>query len=204
MRRNLRALDKGEGVRGDTGTLDDRFAVDQLRRLRAPSTVVALVSTKGGTAGTDVSPRRCPWWQRDPSQGRSWWKDAVIYQILPWSFLDTSGTGVGDLQGIIRRLDYVASLGVDAIWLTPFYESPMKDLGYDITNMLKIDPLFGVMEDFEILLSIAHDMGLKVLIDQVWNHTSKLHPWFVESGSRRSNQKADWYVWHDPNDDLIR
>ncbi|MCT0202970.1 alpha-amylase family glycosyl hydrolase [Synechococcus sp. CS-603] len=159
------------------------------------------MSTKGDSPGTNVSPRRCPWWRCDPSPGRPWWKDAVIYQILPWSFLDTSGTGIGDLQGIIRRFDYVASLGVDAIWLTPFYESPMKDLGYDITDMLDIDPLFGVMKDFETLLSIAHDMGLKVLIDQVWNHTSQLHPWFVESASSRNNPKADWYVWHDPRDD---
>lgn len=125
----------------------------------------------------------------------------MIYQIVPWSFFDTSGNGVGDLQGIISRLDYVASLGVDAIWLTPFYESPMEDLGYDITDMIDIDPLFGVMKDFETLLAIAHDMGIKVLIDQVWNHTSQLHPWFVESASSRTNSKSDWYVWHDGRED---
>ena len=143
----------------------------------------------------------CPWWRQDPSPDCPWWQHAVIYQIVPWSFFDTSGNGVGDLQGISRRLDYVASLGVDAIWLTPFYESPMEDLGYDITDMIDIDPLLGVMKDFETLLAVAHDMGIKVLIDQVWNHTSQLHPWFVESASSRTNSKYDWYVWHDGRED---
>lgn len=136
-----------------------------------------------------------PWWRRDVISGVPWWRHAVIYQIVPWSFLDTTACGIGDLQGIIRKLDYVAALGVDAIWLTPFYASPMDDLGYDITNMQAIDPLFGRMEDFQTLLHVAHDMGLKVVIDQVWNHTSQYHPWFLESCSSRSNPKADWYVW---------
>ncbi|MEL6385699.1 MAG: alpha-amylase family glycosyl hydrolase, partial [Cyanobacteria bacterium J06626_18] len=130
-----------------------------------------------------------------------WWRHAVIYQILPWSFLDTTQTGIGDLQGIIQKLDYVQSLGVDAIWLTPIYESPMEDMGYDITDMLDIDPLFGEMGDFEKLVDIAHGYGLKVLIDQVWNHTSDQHPWFVESRKSRDNPKADWYVWADPKAD---
>lgn len=137
----------------------------------------------------------------DDKTQTDWWQHAVIYQILPWSFLDTTKTGIGDLQGIIQKLDYVQSLGVDAIWLTPIYESPMEDMGYDITDMLDIDPLFGEMRDFEKLVDIAHGYGLKVLIDQVWNHTSDQHPWFVESRKSRDNAKADWYVWADPKED---
>ncbi len=149
------------------------------------------------------------WWRKSalsrqiPDDGLqvNWWQHAVIYQIFPWSFLDTTGTGAGDLQGIIKKLDYIKALGVDAIWLTPIYESPMEDMGYDITDMLDIDPLFGQMRDFETLLDIAHGYGLKVLIDQVWNHTSEMHPWFVESRKSRDNQKADWYIWADPKGD---
>lgn len=130
-----------------------------------------------------------------------WWQNAVIYQIAPWSYLDTSGNGKGDLNGILKKLNYIASLGVDAIWLTPIYESPMDDLGYDITDMRKVDPMFGTMQDFKRLLNVAHCLRLKVVIDQVWNHTSDQHPWFVESRSSRDNPKADWYVWADPQPD---
>ena len=110
-----------------------------------------------------------------------WWRSAVIYQIYPRSFQDSNGDGVGDLRGIIDRLDYVASLGVDAIWISPFYRSPMKDFGYDVSDYCDVDPLFGRLDDFLGLLHQAHDLGLRVIIDQVWSHTSDQHPWFVDS-----------------------
>ncbi|MGB7442428.1 MAG: alpha-glucosidase family protein, partial [Coleofasciculaceae cyanobacterium] len=130
-----------------------------------------------------------------------WWQHAVIYQISPQSFKDSDGNGSGDLDGIIEKLDYIVSLGVDAIWLCPIYESPMDDFGYDITDMRDIDPLFGDLEDFQQLIDVSHTMGLKVLIDQVWSHTSDKHPWFLESRQSQSNSKADWYVWADPKPD---
>lgn len=126
---------------------------------------------------------------------RDWWRSAVIYQIYPRSFADSNGDGIGDLTGIFRKLDYVTSLGVDAIWLSPFFKSPMRDFGYDISDYRSVDPIFGDLEDFKALLDAAHDRHLKVLIDQVWNHTSNEHLWFVESQSSRDNPKADWYVW---------
>ena len=131
----------------------------------------------------------------------SWWRGAVIYQIYPRSFLDTNGDGVGDLPGIINRLDYVASLGVDAIWISPFFKSPMADFGYDIADYREVDPLFGNMADFERLLARAHGLGLKVMIDQVLSHTSAAHDWFHESRENRTNAKADWYVWADARED---
>ncbi|HEX7916954.1 alpha-glucosidase family protein [Rudaea sp.] len=131
----------------------------------------------------------------------AWWRGAVIYQIYPRSFLDTDGNGVGDLPGIIEKLDYVASLGVDAIWISPFFLSPMADFGYDIADYREVDPLFGTMADFDRLLAKAHALGLKVMIDQVLSHTSNAHAWFRESREDRSNAKADWYVWADARDD---
>ncbi|WP_036484006.1 alpha-amylase family glycosyl hydrolase [Myxosarcina sp. GI1] len=130
-----------------------------------------------------------------------WWQNAIIYQICPWSFFDTTGKGIGDLKGIIAKLDYVATLSVDAIWLSPIFTSPMKDLGYDITDMRGVDPLFGSMADFDLLLDLCHARGLKLILDQVWNHTSDRHPWFLESRSSRDNAKANWYVWEDPKED---
>lgn len=127
-----------------------------------------------------------------------WWQGATIYQIYPRSFLDTSGNGVGDLAGISKRLDYVAELGVDAIWISPFVQSPMQDFGYDVSNYRAVDPLFGGLEDFQTLLDRAHERGLRVLMDQVLSHTSNQHPWFLESREGRDNPKADWYVWADP------
>ncbi len=127
----------------------------------------------------------------------SWWRGAVIYQIYPRSFADSNGDGVGDLPGIIDRLDYVAALGVDAIWLSPFFKSPMKDFGYDISDYRDVDPIFGNLADFDRLLSRAHALGLKVIIDQVYSHTSDQHAWFQESRQDRTNPKADWYVWAD-------
>ncbi|WP_239986034.1 alpha-amylase family glycosyl hydrolase, partial [Paracoccus sp. SY] len=124
-----------------------------------------------------------------------WWRDAVIYQIYPRSFQDSDGDGIGDLPGITRRLDHVASLGVDAIWLSPIFTSPMKDMGYDVSDYCDIDPLFGTLADFDALVARAHDLGLKVIIDQVISHSSDRHPWFAESRTSRDNDKADWYVW---------
>ncbi|QSX28514.1 alpha glucosidase [Shewanella cyperi] len=131
----------------------------------------------------------------------AWWRGGVIYQIYPRSMLDTNGDGVGDLKGIIAKLDYIASLNVDAIWISPFFKSPMKDFGYDISDYLAIDPLFGTMEDFDELIAKAHSLGLKVIIDQVLSHTSDAHAWFEESRQSRNNPKADWYVWADPRED---
>ncbi len=132
---------------------------------------------------------------------RHWWRGAVIYQIYPRSFLDTNGDGVGDLPGIVRKLDYIARLGVDAIWISPFFKSPMNDFGYDIADYRDVDPLFGTLEDFDRLLAKAHSLGIKVMIDQVLSHCSAEHPWFKESRESRDNAKADWYVWADPKDD---
>jgi alpha-glucosidase len=131
----------------------------------------------------------------------AWWRGAVIYQIYPRSFFDSDGDGIGDLPGVTSRLEHVARLGVDAIWLCPFFVSPQRDFGYDVADYTSVDPLFGGMADFDALLDRAHALGLKVLIDQVWSHTSNLHPWFLESRSSRTAVKADWYVWADPQPD---
>ena len=126
-----------------------------------------------------------------------WWKGAAIYQIYPRSFADSNGEGVGDLSGISERLDYVASLGVDAVWLSPFFVSPMRDFGYDVADYCEVDPVFGTLGDFDQLVKRAHGLGLKVLIDQVYSHSSSQHPWFIESRLRKDGPKADWYVWAD-------
>ncbi len=130
-----------------------------------------------------------------------WWRGAVIYQIYPRSFFDSNNDGVGDLPGVQAKLEYVVSLGVDAIWLCPFFTSPQKDFGYDVADLTAVDPLFGTLADFDALLDRAHALGLKVLIDQVWSHTSERHPWFLESRVSRDNLLADWYVWADPAPD---
>ena len=126
-----------------------------------------------------------------------WWKDGVIYQIYPRSFRDSNGDGVGDIPGIIQMLDYLEWLGVDAMWLSPINTSPMYDFGYDISDYRGIDPLFGTLEDFDRLIAEAHRRGIRVILDMVVNHTSHLHPWFIESRSSRDNPKRDWYIWHD-------
>jgi len=137
--------------------------------------------------------------KEDPST--QWWKGAVIYHIYPRSFLDTNGDGIGDLRGVIEKLDYIASLGVDAIWLSPFFKSPQADFGYDISDYLDIDPEFGTLDDFDEMIAKAHDKGLKIIVDQVYAHTSDQHAWFEESRQSRDNPKSDWYVWHDPKID---
>ncbi len=130
-----------------------------------------------------------------------WWRGGVIYQIYPRSFQDSNGDGIGDLKGITQRLDYIASLGVDAIWISPFFKSPMKDFGYDVSDYRDVDPMFGSLEDFQELLDQAHAKGLKVMIDLVLSHTSDQHPWFTESRASTDNPKSDWYVWADPKPD---
>jgi alpha-glucosidase len=130
-----------------------------------------------------------------------WWQTGVIYQIYPRSFQDTNGDGIGDLKGIEQRLDYLASLSIDAIWISPIYPSPMADFGYDVADYCGVDSRFGALADFDDLLAQAHARGLKVLLDFVPNHTSDQHPWFVESRSLRDSPKRDWYIWRDPAPD---
>lgn len=130
-----------------------------------------------------------------------WWKGAVIYQIYPRSFADTDSNGIGDLPGITAHLDYVASLAVDAIWLSPFFTSPMRDFGYDVADYCGVDPVFGTLDDFDALVERAHDLNLKVIIDQVYSHSSDQHAWFQESRLSQDNDKSDWYVWADAKAD---
>ena len=130
-----------------------------------------------------------------------WWRGAVIYQIYPRSFMDTDADGVGDLPGIVEKLDYIASLGVDAIWISPFFKSPMADFGYDIADYRDVDPLFGTLADFDRLLAKAHSLGIRVMIDQVLSHCSFEHEWFKQSRESRDNPKADWFVWADSKAD---
>ncbi len=132
---------------------------------------------------------------------KDWWRGAIIYQIYPRSYQDSSGDGIGDLPGIVKRLPYIASLGVDAIWISPFFKSPMKDFGYDVSDYCDVDPMFGTLADFDELVTTAHGLGLKVMIDQVLSHTADNHEWFVESRASRDNAKSDWYVWSDPKPD---
>jgi alpha-glucosidase len=128
----------------------------------------------------------------------AWWQRGIVYQVYPRSFQDSDGDGVGDLPGITSRLDYLRWLGVDAVWISPFYPSPMDDFGYDVTDYCAVDPLFGTLEDFDRLLAEAHARGLRVILDYIPNHTSHLHPWFRESISSRDNPKRNWYIWKDP------
>lgn len=132
---------------------------------------------------------------------QEWWHGAVIYEVYLPSFSDANGDGWGDLQGLLRRLDHIASLGVDAIWLTPFYPSPMEDVGYDIAAFCDVDPRFGNLGDFAAVVDRAHALGLRVIIDQVWAHTAAAHPWFQDSASGQASEKADWYVWADARPD---
>ena len=139
--------------------------------------------------------------QQDLGSVADWWRGAVIYQIYPRSFQDSNGDGIGDLAGITARLAHIADLGADAIWISPFFTSPMKDFGYDVSNYCDVDPLFGNLADFDALTARAHDLGLRVMIDLVLSHTADVHPWFTESRANRSNPRADWYVWAEPKPD---
>jgi len=141
---------------------------------------------------------------REPSAsvaGKGWWRGAVIYQIYLRSFIDSDGDGTGDLPGVIARLDYLAGLGVDAVWISPFFRSPMNDFGYDVSDYRQVDPIFGTLDDFDQLVDQAHRLGIRVIIDQVLSHTSDQHPWFQASRQDRTNDKSDWYVWADPKPD---
>ena len=135
-----------------------------------------------------------------------WWQSGVVYQIYPRSFRDTTGNGVGDLGGIIEKLDYLNdgtpdSLGIDAIWISPFYPSPMKDFGYDVADYCNIEPMFGDLNVFDKLVTEAHKRDIKIIIDWVPNHSSDQHPWFIESRESRDSPKRDWYIWRDPKPD---
>jgi alpha-glucosidase len=134
-------------------------------------------------------------------QQSPWWRGAVIYQVYPRSLMDSNNDGIGDIPGIISKLDYIASLGVDAIWISPFFKSPMKDFGYDIADYRAIDPIFGTLADFDELIAQAHKRNIKIIIDQVLSHTSDQHAWFEESRESKDNAKADWYVWADAQPD---
>ena len=137
----------------------------------------------------------------ETAAAHAWWQDTIVYQVYPMSFQDTDGNGYGDLRGIDAHLDYLASLGVGAIWLTPVYVSPMVDNGYDVADYTGIDPLYGTMEDMELLIADAADRGIRIVMDLVVNHTSDQHPWFTESASSRDNPKSDWYIWRDAKPD---
>ncbi|MET0678268.1 MAG: alpha-amylase family glycosyl hydrolase, partial [Bradyrhizobium sp.] len=132
---------------------------------------------------------------------RPWWESAVIYQVYPRSFQDTNGDGIGDLAGIAERLPYLVDLGIDAIWISPIFRSPMQDFGYDIADYIAIDPIFGAMADFDHLIAEAHARGIKLILDFVPNHSSDQHAWFAESRASRDNPKRDWYIWRDPAPD---
>src|SRR5215211_2710851 len=135
------------------------------------------------------------------SRGTPWWKHAVFYEIYPRSFQDSDGDGDGDLNGITSRLEYLARLGVDAVWITPFYPSPQVDFGYDVSDYEAVDPQFGTLADFDRLVREAHKRRIRVIIDFVLNHTSDQHQFFREARSSRTNAKRDWYIWHDAKPD---
>jgi len=137
----------------------------------------------------------------DNSKALAWWHGATIYQIYPRSFFDSSGNGIGDLNGIRQKLPYIRDLGVDAIWISPFFTSPMKDFGYDVADFCDVDPTFGTLKDFDLLIEAADFLNIKVIIDQVYSHSSDQHPWFIESARDKVNDKADWYVWADAKED---
>jgi alpha-glucosidase len=164
---------------------------------------VELAGSGGAQPSEDVAEQA----RTEQEQGKSavgelaWWQQAVIYQIYPRSFQDSNGDGIGDLAGILARVDHLAKLGVDAVWLSPIYPSPMLDFGYDIADYCGIDPRFGTMEEFDALVAALHARGIRLVLDFVPNHTSDQHPWFKESRASRDNPKRDWYVWHDPAPD---
>jgi len=159
----------------------------EVSRLRAVCILAAaLVSTLCAAAQSETNPQH------------PWWKNAVIYEIYPRSFQDSNGDGIGDLNGITSRLDYLQKLGIDAVWLTPIYPSPQVDFGYDISDYNNIDPQYGTLADFDNLVAQAKQHDIGIIMDLVLNHTSDKHPWFLESRSSRTNPKRDWYMWHDP------
>jgi len=132
---------------------------------------------------------------------KDWWRGAVIYQVYPRSYQDSNNDGIGDIAGITTRLPYIADLGADAVWISPFFKSPMKDFGYDVSDYKDIDPIFGDLADFDKMIATAHELGLKIMIDLVLSHTADVHEWFVESRSSKDNPRNDWYVWADAKPD---
>ncbi len=134
---------------------------------------------------------------RPAARAAPWWKRGIVYQVYPWSFQDTTGDGMGDIPGLLARLDHLETLGIDAVWLSPVYPSPMKDFGYDVADYCGVDPRFGTLADLDRLIAELHRRGMKLIMDFVPNHTSDQHPWFLESASSRTNPKADWYMWRD-------
>ena len=130
---------------------------------------------------------------------RAWWQDCVIYHVYPRSFQDSNGDGVGDLRGIIERIDYLVWLGVGAVWFSPFFRSPMADFGYDISDYTDIDPSYGTLAEFDEMVTSLHRRGIRVILDFVPNHSSDRHPWFLESRSSRKSAKRDWYIWRYPS-----
>ena len=173
---------------------DEPFAPLLMLRVPRNALVVALALVAGAQLlAAQATPR--------PSTGASsdrWWKEGVVYQVYPRSFQDSDGNGVGDLRGITQRLDYLKDLGVNTLWISPFFPSPMRDFGYDISNYVGVDTTFGTMADFDALVRAAHARGLHVVLDFVANHSSDQHPWFVESRSSRTSPRRDWYIWRDP------
>jgi alpha-glucosidase len=157
----------------------------------------SLIFATGFFAAVVVARAEAPLPAPAVASGQAWWKHAVIYEIYPRSFQDSNGDGIGDLNGIARRLDYLQALGVDAIWIAPIYPSPQVDFGYDISDYEKIDPQYGTLADFDRLLVEAKQRDIRIVLDMVLNHTSNQHPWFAESASARTNPKHDWYVWSD-------
>ncbi len=126
-----------------------------------------------------------------------WYKNAVIYQVHVRGFYDSNGDGIGDFEGMAQKLDYLRELGIDAIWLMPFFPSPLRDDGYDISDYTSVNPSYGTLEDFKKFLAAAHERQIKVIVEMVLNHTSDQHPWFQESRSSQDNARRDWYVWSD-------
>ncbi len=161
---------------------------------------VCRVHTPQNAVPSMTQPKRTPEDLPELSEA-PWWQGAAIYQIYPRSFCDSNSDGIGDLPGITAKLDHVAALGVDAIWVSPFFTSPMRDFGYDVADYCDVDPIFGTLADFDRMVARAHELGLKVTIDQVYAHTSDQHPWFAESRQSKDNPRADWYVWADPRED---
>src|SRR5687767_12346571 len=144
------------------------------------------------SAGADVTADAS-----DDTSDDKWWKRTTVYQIYPRSFADSNGDGIGDLRGIIDRLDYLAELGVETLWLSPFYDSPQADFGYDIRDHFNVAPEYGTLADARELIDAVHTRGMKIVFDMVLNHTSDQHPWFVEARSSRDNPRRDWYIWRD-------
>jgi len=168
------------------------FSIQKVRKIAIMLLLAAVAALQPAWSQTKPAAKPIEAPAADP-----WWKHAVFYQIYPLSFQDTNGDGKGDLKGITQRLDYLKTLGVDAIWLTPVYPSPLVDFGYDISNYVAIDPVYGTMADFDKLIAEAKKRDIRVIMDFVMNHTSDKHPWFIESASSKTNPKHDWYVWRD-------